>query len=597
MKIWAYWEPRSNVPAYLQLCVNTWKKFCPNAEVLILDNSNISDYIDLSYYGPELFSGKFSLPQIADALRAYLLYEHGGIWLDLDTVILDSSFFHEIDLKDYDCIFCGDPIHRNFSIATINSKKHSEVMKYWKEKCREKIKNFVIEKDFWAYLGNSILHDIVKTNKKVGIVEDVTKYHPENGIFGAVPVYSYQKFYFENNFTFNDFNTSALMLHNSWTPKKFKEMSQEQFVNSGCTLANILAKLNNIESRPELFIPGDEQNNIYRLIRQDGSIIYNPNINGLTVKFTSKNSVIEVYEPYGDFEDCSIICGSDSHITIKDGAYKKKQLTIDALAPCSNLVIGANFKCNLCKINFGGNSNANSSIDIGKECFFEGLDINLESQYVLYDVDSKLPINTNENVKIGNHVLIGSDCKIIGETNIADNTVILPSSVLLGDYFEENTLLGGKIANVIKNRIGWCEKRPYLKYKAHISHVGWVDYQSESSDIGYCDSNLSSKSNHIECISLSSTDKRFNLMYKVKIKNIGWTSFVKEGENAGTTGKGLPLQGFELKYDGENVLIEYRIFWSDGHSSEWVKNGTVVESNSLKIVGIQFRVKDLRDKS
>ena len=29
MQIFSYWEPRSNIPYYLQLCVETWKKFLP----------------------------------------------------------------------------------------------------------------------------------------------------------------------------------------------------------------------------------------------------------------------------------------------------------------------------------------------------------------------------------------------------------------------------------------------------------------------------------------------------------------------------------------------------------------------------------------
>lgn len=114
-----------------------------------------------------------------------------------------------------------------------------------------------------------------------------------------------------------------------------------------------------------------------------------------------------------------------------------------------------------------------------------------------------------------------------------------------------------------------------ITVKAHLSNIGWVDYFQEE-NIGCCEQNSSLKSNHLEAISLSSTDKLFNLLYKVKIKNNGWTSFVKEGENAGTTGKSLPLQGFELSFDNKKYQIEYKVFWSDGSTSEWVKSGTIV---------------------
>ena len=99
MQIFSYWEPRKNIPPYLQLCVETWKKFLPGFPITILDNSNIRNYIDIDSYGANLFSGKFSLPQIADAIRAMLLEKYGGIWFDLDTVVLNGSaqlYFYDL---------------------------------------------------------------------------------------------------------------------------------------------------------------------------------------------------------------------------------------------------------------------------------------------------------------------------------------------------------------------------------------------------------------------------------------------------------------------------------------------------------------------
>ena len=100
MQIFSYWEPKQNIPTYLQLCVETWKKNLPGFPITILDNSNIKQYIDIDSYGANLFSGKFSLPQIADAIRAMLLEKYGGIWFDLDTIILNKSaqlYFYDFE--------------------------------------------------------------------------------------------------------------------------------------------------------------------------------------------------------------------------------------------------------------------------------------------------------------------------------------------------------------------------------------------------------------------------------------------------------------------------------------------------------------------
>ena len=107
MKIFTYWEPKSGVYSYLELCKKTWEKFNRDYEIVVLDNSNLHEFIDINFYGQVLFSGKYSLPQIADAIRAYILYEYGGIWLDLDTIVLNDVFFKKLDIFDseYDCLF------------------------------------------------------------------------------------------------------------------------------------------------------------------------------------------------------------------------------------------------------------------------------------------------------------------------------------------------------------------------------------------------------------------------------------------------------------------------------------------------------------
>ncbi len=43
MQIYTFWEPRDRMPYYIQLCIETWKKFLPEAEITILDFSNVKN--------------------------------------------------------------------------------------------------------------------------------------------------------------------------------------------------------------------------------------------------------------------------------------------------------------------------------------------------------------------------------------------------------------------------------------------------------------------------------------------------------------------------------------------------------------------------
>lgn len=149
----------------------------------------------------------------------------------------------------------------------------------------------------------------------------------------------------------------------------------------------------------------------------------------------------------------------------------------------------------------------------------------------------------------------------------------------------------------LNNIINSNNNRTFLSYRAHISNIGWVEYLTEKSNIGCCDINTKSRCNHIEAINISSSNHEFQLKYKVKIKNNGWSQFIDDGKDAGTTGKSLPLQGFVLFFDNEKYLIKYRVFWSDHTVSEWVKNGTIVESKDLDIIGMQFSVEDFNKEN
>lgn len=296
-----------------------------------------------------------------------------------------------------------------------------------------------------------------------------------------------------------------------------------------------------------------------------------------------------------------------------------------------------------------------TNVVIGSECLFSfGIMIRTADPHLIYDSFSHERINPSKNVMIGDHCWIGQNSLILKGSKIGSGSILGACSVLSGKQISSNTIWAGNPARLVKENIFWdgscvhtwteketkqrwhdnstkwiysnennstslnkideilstrksafekfnnirqilnCEEIPCMKIKAHLSNIGWVDYFQEE-NIGCCEQNSSLKSNHLEAISLSSTDKLFNLLYKVKIKNNGWTSFVKEGENAGTTGKSLPLQGFELSFDNKKYQIEYKVFWSDGSTSEWVKSGTIIESESLNIIGMKFRVEELQE--
>lgn len=96
--VWYFWEGEK--PVHIQLCERTIERHCYNCDVIQIDMSNISEYldIDVSYFN------NLSLPNMSDIISYMLLYKHGGIWLDLDNIMLKSIDPIVELIKQYECI-------------------------------------------------------------------------------------------------------------------------------------------------------------------------------------------------------------------------------------------------------------------------------------------------------------------------------------------------------------------------------------------------------------------------------------------------------------------------------------------------------------
>ena len=262
MNIWTFWEPRDKMPAYLQLCMKTWEKFLPNAKINLLDYSNIENFIDVNEYDESLFSGQYRIDQIADALRALLLEKHGGIWLDVDTIILNRAaqkYFTADGMGGgQEALFFGRPKERGVHLAFIKVKPHSRIMKYWIECVKDRLEDGAPppSKRFFRYLGNGIINPYVKaTTDKFVKVLDRRPLMPELDLIsnssGTLELTdhkkAYQDFYFMQHHRLPSFRADMLMLHNSWAPGILKLMTYDELMHFDCTMTNVLFEVLGID--------------------------------------------------------------------------------------------------------------------------------------------------------------------------------------------------------------------------------------------------------------------------------------------------------------------------------------------------------------
>lgn len=174
--IFTFWEPHNLIPGYISLCIKTWKKYFPsNYKIIILDYSNIRNYLGYNLF-KQIFCKDMSLPIQADAVRVAILHKFGGIWLDSDTLIINSNFmtlFNKSDLQMF-----GNSKTKSHNIGVIYGNNKSTILKAWLNeiiynikiyKHKLFLKRIIPIKAFkesyeksriWCYLGNGILTTI-----------------------------------------------------------------------------------------------------------------------------------------------------------------------------------------------------------------------------------------------------------------------------------------------------------------------------------------------------------------------------------------------------------------------------------------------------
>lgn len=253
MQIWTFWEPREKMPYCWKLCLKTWQKNLSDCSINVLDFDNVRKYIDLQPFMPGLFSKQMNLMLISDVIRAAILEKYGGIWLDIDSIILDRSakkFFEEDD--KHEVTFFGDTEkHVGTYIGFIKAKAHSAFFKAWLEYIKRTLG--AITDDTPPFTPNVMGNDFTDSYcmehaDEIKIISaDDSLVIAESLLY---PVYSvdelpdrYMKYYFVNSHHIEDIASDMLFLHNSWTPEIFKNISEEDFLRCDFTLANILMEV------------------------------------------------------------------------------------------------------------------------------------------------------------------------------------------------------------------------------------------------------------------------------------------------------------------------------------------------------------------
>lgn len=223
-KIFTFWEGKK--PAYIELCMQTWK-----FPYVVLNYKNLNEYTDLK---ADANLKRFTLPQIADAVRVHVLRDQGGYWLDADTIMITGKLPEET--------LIGYPDKRECTIGFLHAERpHMPIFEEWAA-YQDKAIADPNSGDNWDVLSNAFTDPYIREHLDVSIAP-VRGCWPETYMMGGDTPRprKYQQFYFDRNYHLADIApTDMLMLHNSWTPAWYKALGKADLLAKDCTLSNIL---------------------------------------------------------------------------------------------------------------------------------------------------------------------------------------------------------------------------------------------------------------------------------------------------------------------------------------------------------------------
>lgn len=257
--IFTFWESEKEMPEYIKMCIESWKKHLSNYEIVILNYSNLDEYIGKDFYDRILFE-KFTIFQQTCAIRAAVLEKHGGIWMDASTIVTSTDIEKLFDDKAELNIF-------EYRIACIKAKKHAKILKKWVRGIKFHLFKYKYFFDFyfkyfpyqtrnmlsWDYLSNRILKKLFKTkNKKllnnISLVE--AKSYPDilwdkeynHKRFAKCLSDGFNHFYIKNDFSeyAKANNDGLIILNHWWMPRKYITFTREEILNQNNTLSKLL---------------------------------------------------------------------------------------------------------------------------------------------------------------------------------------------------------------------------------------------------------------------------------------------------------------------------------------------------------------------
>ena len=116
------WFGGNKKPNIIEKCIASWRQHCPDYEIIEWNESNF-DYCQIQFSKDAYEDKKYAF--VSDYARLKIIYDHGGIYLDTDVLIKNSTN----DLLSYDCWLASDDVRYVNTGLGFGAVKGNEIIK------------------------------------------------------------------------------------------------------------------------------------------------------------------------------------------------------------------------------------------------------------------------------------------------------------------------------------------------------------------------------------------------------------------------------------------------------------------------------------
>lgn len=470
--VWGANEPKR---PEVQKCINTWKEFLPDYEIVELNEEN-KEYFD---YDHELKTNRWfrtvytrkMWAYVADYIRMRALYDNGGIYFDTDVSVVQNmdKFLHEpafVGMQMSSQDGTGDWVEP----AICGAKKHNDfigkVVSFYDELIwQEPI--YTMPHLFNYYLRK---YDIFpfpkKEDQEIIKLPDITIY----------PEKYFIPYRFRSEYTPECIKPETHTVHwwgGSWTKPEILYFLNNKHLTMlpGDNLPVLEYPVTaSVQTKKKWFQKKAKDSTKKCELNQFGNYVSFPEKMGLKLKIHGKNNTIIIDKNIDKSKKIYIsLVGNNNFIRIGAGSAEiSLHMGFEAY----------NRNVNYCDFVFGNGNQSHmasyfieedhTSISVGDNNLFSwGLEFRCSDSHTLLDENGHVS-NLAKSIVIGDNNWICKDTLFLKNSKIPNGCVVGCRSTVTKQFEEDKSMIVGNPARVVKHNIGWNVFKPDT-YERHFA--------------------------------------------------------------------------------------------------------------------------------